>query len=48
VLKRLAAVGATPAQIRAVTELVAVEEEERATFWGESLPVGLRLAGGGP
>jgi molecular chaperone DnaK (HSP70) len=48
VARRLEAIGAAEAQVRAVTELVAVEEEERAAFWGESLPVGLRLAGGGP
>jgi hypothetical protein len=47
VARRLAAVGASEAQVRAVTELVAIEEEERVAFWGESLPVGLRLAGDG-
>jgi molecular chaperone DnaK (HSP70) len=45
VARRLGAVGEDPARIRAVLELVAVEEEERAAFWGESLPVGLRLVG---
>ncbi|MGO9000131.1 MAG: Hsp70 family protein [Polyangiaceae bacterium] len=45
VARRLESVGATEGQISAVSELVVIEEEERATFWGESLPVGLRLAG---
>jgi hypothetical protein len=44
VAKRLGAVGAGEAHVRAVLELVAVEEAERVAFWGESLPVGLRLA----
>jgi hypothetical protein len=44
VAKRLTAVGASAEQVRAVSELVVVEEAERAAFWGESLPVGLRLA----
>jgi molecular chaperone DnaK (HSP70) len=43
VQKRLAAAGASAEQVRAVSELVTVEADERATFWGESLPVGLRL-----
>jgi hypothetical protein len=43
VKKRLAAAGASAEQVRAVSELVTVEADERATFWGESLPVGLRL-----
>jgi molecular chaperone DnaK (HSP70) len=45
VARRLTATGATDAQVRAVRELVAVDEQERAAFWGESLPVGLRLIG---
>ena len=44
VAKRLTAAGASAEQVRAVSELVVVEEAERAAFWGESLPVGLRLA----
>jgi hypothetical protein len=45
VARRLAAAGADAGRVRPVLELVAVEEEERVAFWGESLPVGLRLAG---
>ena len=41
--RRLTAVGAKAAWVRAVRELVAVEEAERAAFFGEGLPVGLRL-----
>ena len=41
--KRLVAVGARPEWIRAVREHVAVDEAERVDFWGEGLPVGLRL-----
>jgi hypothetical protein len=44
VAKRLGARNAPEAQVRAVTEWVPVEDAERAAFWGESLPVGLRLA----
>ena len=44
VAKRLTAVGAGEGQVRAVSELVRVEDEERAAFWGESLPVGLSLS----
>jgi hypothetical protein len=47
VARRLTSLGASAVQVRAVTELVAVEESERAAFWGESLPVGLRLVGEG-
>jgi molecular chaperone DnaK (HSP70) len=43
VAKRLVSAGATEEQIRPVNELVAIEEAERVAFWGESLPVGLRL-----
>jgi uncharacterized protein DUF3731 len=32
-----------PEWVRAVLELVPVEETERAEFFGEELPVGLRL-----
>jgi hypothetical protein len=41
--RRLTAVSAKPAWIRAVREHVPVEEAERAAFFGEGLPVGLRL-----
>jgi hypothetical protein len=41
--KRLVAIGAKSEQVRAVRELVVVEESERAAFFGEGLPVGLRL-----
>ncbi len=44
VAKRLTAAGASAEHVRAVSELVVVEEAERAAFWGEALPVGLRLA----
>ncbi|WP_437731569.1 Hsp70 family protein [Sorangium sp. So ce1335] len=41
--RRLVKVGAPEAWVRAVREVVAVEEAERAAFFGEGLPVGLRL-----
>ncbi len=41
--RRLVSIGAQPAWIRAVREYVPVEEAERAAFFGEGLPVGLRL-----
>ncbi|MGK4000500.1 Hsp70 family protein [Sorangium sp. So ce1024] len=41
--RRLVKVGAPEAWARAVREVVAVEEAERAAFFGEGLPVGLRL-----
>ena len=41
--KRLVALGAKPDQIRAVREVVSVDAAERAEFFGDSLPVGLRL-----
>ncbi|HEX4447596.1 MAG TPA: Hsp70 family protein, partial [Polyangiaceae bacterium] len=41
--KRLVASGARPEQVRAVREVVAVEESDRADFFGDSLPIGLRL-----
>lgn len=44
VVKRLAAIDARPSSIRAVREVVVVDDAERASFFGESLPVGLRLA----
>ncbi|XXY67002.1 Hsp70 family protein [Sorangium sp. So ce291] len=43
--RRLVKAGAPEAWVRAVREVVAVEEAERAAFFGEGLPVGLRLVG---
>lgn len=45
VAARLTRIGAREEWVRAVTEYVAVEQEERAAFFGDSLPVGLRLLG---
>ncbi|HYP91488.1 MAG TPA: heat-shock protein Hsp70, partial [Polyangiaceae bacterium] len=44
VARRLEAVAADPAQITAVREHVVQVEAERAAWFGEELPVGLRLA----
>ena len=41
--KRLVAMGAEETWVRAVREVVAVEESERAAFFGDALPPGLRL-----
>lgn len=41
--RRLVKAGAPEAWLKAVREVVAVEESERAAFFGEGLPVGLRL-----
>ncbi len=41
--KRLAALGARPDQVRAVREVVSVDASERAEFFGDTLPMGLRL-----
>jgi len=41
--RRLVANNADPEWIRAVREVVQVEEAERNAFYGEGLPVGLRL-----
>jgi molecular chaperone DnaK (HSP70) len=41
--KRLVAIDARPESIRAVREVVSVDATERATFFGETLPIGLRL-----
>ena len=41
--QRLVRAGADEAWIRAVREVVAVEERERAAFFGDALPPGLRL-----
>jgi hypothetical protein len=43
VAARLTKMGARPEWVRAVSEYVPVEQEERAAFFGEGLPVGLRL-----
>ena len=41
--RRLISVGAKPEWIRAVREHVEIEDAERAAFFGEGLPVGLKL-----
>ena len=41
--RRLVKAGAREAEVRAVREYVPVAEAERAAFFGEGLPVGLRL-----
>jgi molecular chaperone DnaK (HSP70) len=41
--ERLVALGADEAWVRAVQEVVPVEESERAAFFGDALPPGLRL-----
>ncbi len=41
--RRLVAVSAKEEQVRVVREHVPVAEAERASFFGEGLPVGLRL-----
>jgi hypothetical protein len=41
--KRLVSLGAKPDQIRAVREVVSVDASERADFFGDALPIGLRL-----
>lgn len=41
--RRLIAIGADDAWIRAVRDVVPVDEKERAAFYGETLPLGLRL-----
>jgi molecular chaperone DnaK (HSP70) len=43
-IKRLSQISAKPEWIRAVREYVPVAEDDRAAFFGEGLPVGLRLA----
>ena len=45
VAKRLTALGVAAEQVRTVTELVEIEEKERVAFFGEGMPVGLRLVG---
>ncbi|MCL2776612.1 MAG: hsp70 family protein [Polyangiaceae bacterium] len=42
--KKLMAIGAKPAWIQAVRELVSVGDEERVAILGEGLPIGLRLS----
>ena len=41
--RRLVAAGVEGERLRAIREVVAVSEEERVAFFGDSLPVGLRL-----
>ena len=41
--KRLVSLGAKPEQVRAVREVVSVDASERAEFFGDTLPIGLRL-----
>jgi hypothetical protein len=41
--QRLVAAGASETDLRAVREVVALEEGERAAFFGDALPLGLRL-----
>lgn len=43
--QRLVKVGAREAWVRAVREFLPVEEADRAAFFGEGLPIGLRLIG---
>jgi hypothetical protein len=43
--RRLEKVSAPPSFGRAVREVVAADEADRGAFFGESLPVGLRLLG---
>ncbi len=43
VVRKLESARARPEQVRAVREHVAVEQAERATFFGEGLPAGLAL-----
>lgn len=43
VAKRLETLGVNPRWIKAVHELVEVEEDDQTAFFGEGLPVGLRL-----
>ncbi len=44
--ERLERAGVSPEHAKVVRELVAVEDADRAEFFGESLPVGLRLVEG--
>ena len=41
--KRLVSLGAKAEQVRAVREVVPVDAGERADFFGDALPIGLRL-----
>jgi hypothetical protein len=43
VQRRLAAAGARPEQVRAVGEVVPIAEVDRASVFGDALPIGLRL-----
>jgi hypothetical protein len=44
VAKRLDKLGVPEAMVRPVRERVAIDDRDRAEFYGEDLPVGLRLA----
>lgn len=46
VAKRLTQVGVDPERVRTVTEHVEVEERDQVAFFGEGMPVGLRLVHG--
>jgi molecular chaperone DnaK (HSP70) len=46
IVRRLQAIGSAPELIRSVQEYVPLEEAERAAWFGEELPVGLRLRNG--
>jgi len=43
VVRRLVAAGADEAWVRAVREVVADDERDRAAFFGDTLPLGLSL-----
>jgi hypothetical protein len=43
--QRLVAVGADEVSLRAVREIVEPDEGDRAAFFGDTLPPGLRLVG---
>ena len=45
VAQRLTRLGTPSEEVRTVTELVEVEERDRVAFFGEGMPVGLRLVG---
>jgi hypothetical protein len=41
--RRLVAAGAAPEELRAVREVVPIREADRASVFGDALPIGLRL-----
>jgi predicted nucleic acid-binding OB-fold protein len=41
--RRMVAAGADEAALRAVREVVEIDDRERAAFFGDALPLGLRL-----